>query len=168
MPLLANSPVSQDAYQQESEGIHGRFEQSRNGQAAVWERSNLTDSLIRELWNQSPAGSAGPDRICVAALGGYGRRALFPCSMSMCFSCMKPPSAKPRKSRRFHACARRSGICIFASAPQPDPWRSAASFIATTLNSIFRCSIADSSVAMQTCLSSFDPRNSENGGSGGA
>jgi len=80
MPLLANSPVSQDAYQQESEGIHGRFEQSRNGQAAVWERSNLTDSLIRELWNQSPAGSAGPDRICVAALGGYGRRALFPCS----------------------------------------------------------------------------------------
>src|SRR6266853_768290 len=80
MPLLANSPVSQDAYQQESEGIHGRFEQSRNGQAAVWERSNLTDSLILELWNQSPAGSAGPDRICVAALGGYGRRALFPCS----------------------------------------------------------------------------------------
>src|SRR5438552_357803 len=80
MLLLANSSVSQDAYQQESESIRGRFEQSHNGQAAIRERSNLTDSLIRELWNQASAGSTGPDRICVAALGGYGRRALFPCS----------------------------------------------------------------------------------------
>jgi [protein-PII] uridylyltransferase len=80
MPLLANSSISQDAYQKESEEIRERFERSNDGQAAVRERSDLTDSLIRELWTQSPAGSAGPDRICVAALGGYGRRALFPCS----------------------------------------------------------------------------------------
>ena len=80
MPLLANSAISQDAYQIESEQIRGRFEQSHNGQAAIRERSNLMDSLIRELWNQLPAASASPDRICVAALGGYGRRALFPAS----------------------------------------------------------------------------------------
>ena len=80
MPLLANSSTSQDAYQRESEEIRERFERSHNGQAAVRERSDLIDSLIRELWTQFPAGSAGPDRICVAALGGYGRRALFPCS----------------------------------------------------------------------------------------
>ena len=76
--MLANSAISKDAYQAESEKIRGRFERSHDGQAAIGERSDLTDSLIGELWNQiSPA---SPERICVAALGGYGRRALFPCS----------------------------------------------------------------------------------------
>ena len=76
--MLANSAISKDAYQAESEKIRGRFERSHDGQAAIRERSNLTDSLIGELWNQISPGS--PERICVAALGGYGRRALFPCS----------------------------------------------------------------------------------------
>ena len=76
--MLANSAISQDAYQAESEKIRGRFEGSHDGQAAIRERSDLTDSLLAELWNQFSPGS--PDRICVAALGGYGRRALFPCS----------------------------------------------------------------------------------------
>ena len=79
MPVLANSSISQDAYQKESEDIRERFERSHNGLAAVRERSNLIDSLICELWSQSSA-AGGPDRICVAALGGYGRRALFPFS----------------------------------------------------------------------------------------
>ncbi len=80
MPVLANSAITHDAYQAESEKIRGRFEQSHNGQAAVHERSNLTDALIGELWNQLSPGPGSSDRICVAALGGYGRRALFPCS----------------------------------------------------------------------------------------
>ena len=78
MPVLADSAISQDAYQDESEKIRGRFEHSRDGQAAVRERSDLTDSLIAELWRQCSADSR--DQICVAALGGYGRRALFPYS----------------------------------------------------------------------------------------
>ena len=52
MPVLANSAISQDAYQAESEKIRERFEQSHNGQSAIRERSNLTDSFISELWNQ--------------------------------------------------------------------------------------------------------------------
>src|SRR6478735_6137086 len=80
MPVLANSSISQDACQREADEIRERFERSHNGQAAVRERSDLTDSLISELWAQSPAESAAPDRICVAALGGYGRRTLFPYS----------------------------------------------------------------------------------------
>jgi [protein-PII] uridylyltransferase len=78
MPVLTNSALSQDAYQAESEKIRERFERSHNGQNAIRERSNLTDSFISELWNQFSPGL--PDRMCVAALGGYGRRALFPCS----------------------------------------------------------------------------------------
>ena len=80
MPVLANSSISQDAYRKESESIRGRFEQSHDGQAAIRDRSNLTDSVIRELWNQSLTASGGSDRLCVAALGGYGRQALFPYS----------------------------------------------------------------------------------------
>ncbi len=76
MPVLANSAISQDAYQAQPEKIRGRFERSHDGQAAVCERSSLTDSLIGDLWNQISPGS--PGEICVAALGGYGRRALFP------------------------------------------------------------------------------------------
>ncbi|MGA9801599.1 MAG: [protein-PII] uridylyltransferase [Terriglobales bacterium] len=78
MPVLTNSSLSQDAYQAESGKIRERFERSHNGQNAIRERSNLTDSFISELWNQFSPGL--PDRMCVAALGGYGRRALFPCS----------------------------------------------------------------------------------------
>src|ERR1700694_509346 len=80
MPLLANCAVAQDAYQNEAQRIRDRFERSHDGQAAIRERSSLMDSLICELWDQLAPGATGPDRICVAALGGYGRRALFPCS----------------------------------------------------------------------------------------
>jgi [protein-PII] uridylyltransferase len=78
MPVLTNNATTQDAYQAESEKIRERFEQSHDGQAAIRERSDLTDSFIGELWNQFSSGST--DRICVAALGGYGRRTLFPYS----------------------------------------------------------------------------------------
>jgi [protein-PII] uridylyltransferase len=65
-------------YPAESDGIRKRFEQTRDGFAAVRECSNLIDSLISDLWNQFSAGL--PDKVSVVALGGYGRRALFPFS----------------------------------------------------------------------------------------
>lgn len=78
MPALANRAMPQEAYRAESEKIRQRFEQSHNGQASIRDRSDLIDSLISDVWNQAFPGS--PDKLCVAALGGYGRRALFPCS----------------------------------------------------------------------------------------
>jgi len=78
MPLLANSLASQETYQQASERIREGFERSRDGQAAVRERSDVTDSLIRDLWAQFSEELTPSDSISVAALGGYGRRALFP------------------------------------------------------------------------------------------
>ena len=80
MPLLANDAVTQDAYQAEVQKIRARFEQSHDGHAAIVERSNLMDSLLGELWDQFGGGAPGSDRMGVAALGGYGRHALFPCS----------------------------------------------------------------------------------------
>jgi [protein-PII] uridylyltransferase len=80
MSLLANSLASQETYQQASGRIREGFERSHDGQAAVRERSDVTDSLIRDLWAQFSEELAPSDSICVAALGGYGRRALFPYS----------------------------------------------------------------------------------------
>ena len=66
-------------YRSESEAIRKRFDASHNGQAAIRERSALIDEVITALWN-SDIGAALPERPCVVALGGYGRRALFPYS----------------------------------------------------------------------------------------
>ncbi len=43
------------------------------------ERSALVDAVIAQLYRDSvPAGRREPEGFCLAALGGYGRRALFP------------------------------------------------------------------------------------------
>jgi len=80
MPLAAGSLGLQDQYRSESEAIRKRFDGSRNGQAAIRERSDLIDTVITQLWNGDREVAAGSERLCVIALGGYGRRALFPYS----------------------------------------------------------------------------------------
>ena len=59
--------------------IRQRFESSGDGRAAVEERSALVDTLVAQLyreWLWKDPG--GPESFCLVALGGYGRRALFP------------------------------------------------------------------------------------------
>src|SRR2546428_14013022 len=80
MLLAAGSIGLQDLYRSEAEAIRKRFDGSRNGQAAIRERSDLIDTVITQLWNGDREVAAGSERLCVIALGGYGRRALFPYS----------------------------------------------------------------------------------------
>ena len=156
MTLLANSAISQDAYQAESERIRERFERSHDGQAAIRERSDLTDSLIGQLWNQfSPALA---ERICVAALGGYGRRALFPCSDVDVLFLHEAALSEDSQKRVIPRISQALWDRIFASAPPPAPWRSAASCTATIWNSTFRRSIAATSAATQRCSNNFGRR----------
>ncbi len=89
MPVLANSSISQDAYQKESEDIRERFERSHDGLAAVRERSNLIDSLICELWSQSSAAGAGQD-LC------RGPRRVWPPVVVSLFRCGCSFSARIR------------------------------------------------------------------------
>ena len=120
MPLLVNSPISHDLYERESEKIRERFEQSHDGHAAVRERSDLIDSLIRELWNEPLTGPASKDKdkVCVAALGGYGRRALFPYSdVDVLFLYETELSETAQKANDSRAYARHSGIAICGSVP---------------------------------------------------
>ncbi len=67
-------------YDAESGKIRLRYEQSWNGLAAVRGRSDLLDAIVTRLWNSEIAAAARGESVCAAALGGYGRQALFPYS----------------------------------------------------------------------------------------
>lgn len=68
----------QELYQRESANIRKKFEDSHSGQGVIRERSDLIDAVIRQIWNRDFVDEAGSEQLCVAAMGGYGRRALFP------------------------------------------------------------------------------------------
>ena len=52
--------------------IRENFFATRDAAAALEQRSRLVDSIVRERWSWMPQGLA------IAAVGGYGRRELFP------------------------------------------------------------------------------------------
>ena len=68
-------------YVSESARIREAFDLHRDGRAAVRERTAVVDSLCLQLWQRlvSPLEQA-PGAFSLAAIGGFGRRALFPSS----------------------------------------------------------------------------------------
>ncbi|MFI5088586.1 MAG: [protein-PII] uridylyltransferase [Terriglobales bacterium] len=72
-------PNLRDLYLSESGQIRARFQQSGDGLAAVRERAALVDSIAQQLYAAFIAPEpGGPERFCLAALGGFGRKVLFP------------------------------------------------------------------------------------------
>jgi len=68
-----------DHYAAESQKIQSAFEQSGDGAAVLRDRSALVDSLVIQLYQEHISrDSQGPRQFCLVALGGYGRRELFP------------------------------------------------------------------------------------------
>ena len=70
-----------ELYAAESERIRKDFYATRAGRAAVQERTALVESIAIRLWKEliSP-GADGPPNFVLVALGGFGRRWLFPYS----------------------------------------------------------------------------------------
>jgi len=70
-----------DLYTEESARIRERFASAGDGVAAVSERSQLLDRVVLRLWKKllSPE-AGGPRDFALAAIGGYGRKCLFPFS----------------------------------------------------------------------------------------
>jgi [protein-PII] uridylyltransferase len=80
MRLESRTTTLQELYAEESARIRGQFEASGDGKATIRERSALIDSVVVELWNELTTTGNSLDGFCIAAMGGYGRRALFPYS----------------------------------------------------------------------------------------
>jgi [protein-PII] uridylyltransferase len=80
MKLESRTSTLQDFYADESARIQKHFAESGDGKAAIRERTALIDSVINELWNEVHVSGGAVAGFCIAAMGGYGRRALFPYS----------------------------------------------------------------------------------------
>lgn len=70
-------PKLRDTYAAESARIRERFEATGNGNTVLSERTALVDSIVRELFH-SIISQNDATHFCMAALGGYGRKVLFP------------------------------------------------------------------------------------------
>jgi [protein-PII] uridylyltransferase len=80
MKLESRTSTLQDLYADESARIRKDFEESGDGKAAIRDRTALIDSVVIELWNEVTGLTDPIKGFCIAAMGGYGRRALFPYS----------------------------------------------------------------------------------------
>ncbi|HEV2522311.1 MAG TPA: [protein-PII] uridylyltransferase [Candidatus Acidoferrales bacterium] len=80
MKLDSRTSSLHDLYADESARIQKRFEEAGDGKEAVRDRAALIDSVITHLWNDVTTVNGTIEGFCIAAMGGYGRRALFPYS----------------------------------------------------------------------------------------
>ena len=80
MRLESRTSSLQELYAEESAKIRDHFEASGDGKAAIRRRALLIDSVVIELWHEVTGTGDPLEGFCIAAMGGYGRRALFPYS----------------------------------------------------------------------------------------
>lgn len=60
--------------------IQREFAATGDGGAAILQRSELVDQAVLRLWEKVLLPHAGTNKLALVAIGGYGRRALFPFS----------------------------------------------------------------------------------------
>ncbi|MGH9704966.1 MAG: [protein-PII] uridylyltransferase, partial [Candidatus Acidiferrales bacterium] len=91
MPLPSLSAL-RDSYSRETEKLRDRFNVTGDGAAFLLSRTELVDSLVRELYLELLSNNLNaPDNFCAVALGGYGRKALFPHSdVDILYLCANP------------------------------------------------------------------------------
>src|SRR5271163_1784763 len=66
-------------YAEESTRIQNDFAAAGDGRAAILSRTTVVESILLRLWNQYiSAEKNGPTGLALVALGGFGRRWLFP------------------------------------------------------------------------------------------
>lgn len=82
MPAQPSSSTElRDLYATGSARIQEEFEAAGNGRGAVEARTALVETIARRLWSEIvSAATDGPEGFALVALGGFGRRWLFPYS----------------------------------------------------------------------------------------
>ena len=79
VPAPLSLSLLTDYYAAESQRIRASFEGTNDGLAVLRARSNLVDDLAIRLYQEYIASDhQQPRHLCLVALGGYGRRELFP------------------------------------------------------------------------------------------
>ncbi|MGC9199816.1 MAG: HD domain-containing protein [Acidobacteriaceae bacterium] len=90
--------TARGAYERRMAEIRGHFESNGDGLRAIAARSDLVDELVLRFWADevrvTPALGKG---IALCAIGGYGRRHLFPCSDVDLLFCVEKGMEKPSK-----------------------------------------------------------------------
>ncbi|MEO6829622.1 MAG: HD domain-containing protein, partial [Acidobacteriaceae bacterium] len=78
-------------YQAASEQLRREYFESQDGSAMVQGRATLVDRLVESCWRIHIADDNGVQGLALTAIGGYGRRELFPCSdVDLLFVCAEP------------------------------------------------------------------------------
>jgi [protein-PII] uridylyltransferase len=67
-----------DLYLAESKRIQQAFRSQGNGSATIAERTRLVERVLLRLWDEIISSDANARNFALVALGGFGRRALFP------------------------------------------------------------------------------------------
>lgn len=80
MKLDSRTSSLQELYAEESARIQKRFDETGDGKADIRDRTALIDSVVNQLWAEVAATGGPTEGFCIAAMGGYGRRGLFPYS----------------------------------------------------------------------------------------
>jgi [protein-PII] uridylyltransferase len=89
MPLQSSINGLREQHHQAAETLRRGFAATQDGQALVERRAEWMDGLMRQLWlDFISSGADGPPGLALVAIGGYGRRQLFPFSdLDLLFLC---------------------------------------------------------------------------------
>ena len=80
-------PALRSFYKEESDRVRRDFEANGLGRSCAQDRTQLVDRLLFHLWEQQPALRSNPG-FALVAIGGFGRRALYPHSdIDLLFLC---------------------------------------------------------------------------------
>jgi [protein-PII] uridylyltransferase len=102
MPTQPSSSTElRELYAAETARIEREFEGNGNGHAAVVARTALVETIALRLWNELVSdGQGGPAGFALVALGGFGRRWLFPYSdIDILFLHAGPDGEREHKQR---------------------------------------------------------------------
>lgn len=82
-PAMSTVPLTGELREIYSSGfarIRQDFAASDDGRAAIRHRAELVDQIVLRLWDQILQPHSEPAKFALVAIGGYGRRSLFPFS----------------------------------------------------------------------------------------
>src|ERR1700761_8297909 len=78
-PALTSHQQLREHYQAEMAAARQNFERSGDGVLCIRRRALLVDGLLEPLW-RIESSKPLPTGVALVAVGGFGRRELFPCS----------------------------------------------------------------------------------------